>query len=964
MRASVSPRFTESPSRCRISTTLPDTTLFTSTLTSGCTLPTSVTFTWTSATSALPTFTGSFASGFLPVAFIATNVMTIATARTMIDHTASFFLRFPLIELSSIRYCERKRPRRGKVSGCDRRCPPRSPRPMKRPASLLFAAALLCVPLAADQSLFRNAMIGYGGGSVIDMKTADVNHDGKADVILVQEFGATGVSALITLLGNGDGTYRPPVKTPIATPGLIAVADLDGDGQIDLVLNRQYSVLETYRGNSDGSFTLRSTQNAANIITGTAMILTDLNGDGKLDLIGAMGVSGNFQTPLVTFLGKGDGTFAPGITQPGPYTESMNDIAIGDFNGDGRTDVIESSFRDQRIATGKGDGSFNAPVTITSETSRAVVAGDFNGDGKLDYISTGLPTSLHLGNGNGTFTNGVTYNIGETVRPVAVDFDGDGKLDLVAPGNDLVAVMHGNGDGTFTAQSYVATSTFLLVADFDGDHHPDVLAASFPGLILLHGNGDGTLRAYRKSFLGSGSAGGQLQFDFIGIAAADFNGDGKPDVVSRYGGIVLMLNTGDSGFGPPRLVAPSDDVNKPLVFATGDVNGDGRADIVVAGSKLQAYLGNGDGTFTPAAPVVIPTYFRLLLADMNGDGKLDAVLTRWDINGQLLLGNGDGTFGAPTQLPGRPAQIADFNGDGRADFASNEVSNGYTMYRNNGNATFTAGTTVPNTVGALAVGDFNGDGKIDLVEEQYSSYIRMRLGKGDGTFTDLPLFNVAQLPGGAFADEAVTADFDGDGKLDLAFSNQVMLGNGDGTFRAIVPCVVSRTWSDLAATDVDGNGSADLLLLDPQNWAVNVLLTRTAAGGTTPLSLALTSSRSSVHFQEPFSVATAATTASSSILWGGVTIKVDGAFYGFAPWSDYSALLTVVHRALGEHEVTAEFIGDDVFSAARVSLVQSVLKLDSSIGIAASPNTSQQGQPTRISTGITARQQNAGPIPP
>src|SRR3954454_15193508 len=226
MRASVSPRFTESPSRCRISTTLPDTTLFTSTMTSGCTFPTSVTFTWMSATSALPTFTGSFTSGFFADAFMATNVMTIATASTMIDQTASFFLRFPLIELSSNRYCERKRPRSAKVSGCDRRYTLGSHRPMKLPVPLLFAAALVCVPLAADQALFRNAMIGYGGGSVIDMKTADVNHDGKADVILVQEFGATGVSSLITLLGNGDGTFRTPVKTPIATPGLIAVADL------------------------------------------------------------------------------------------------------------------------------------------------------------------------------------------------------------------------------------------------------------------------------------------------------------------------------------------------------------------------------------------------------------------------------------------------------------------------------------------------------------------------------------------------------------------------------------------------------------------------------------------------------------------------------------------------------------------------------------------------------------------
>ena len=174
-----------SPHRCRISTTLPDTTLFTSTLTSGWTLPTSVTFTWMSATSALPTFTGSLASGFLPVAFMATNVMTIATARTMIDHTASFFLRFPLIDAPRIRCCQinvREGQRFQAVTA-----PILTTQSMKRSLPLLLAAALFCATLSAEQSPFRNASISYGGGSVLDMKAADVNHDGKQDVILLQK---------------------------------------------------------------------------------------------------------------------------------------------------------------------------------------------------------------------------------------------------------------------------------------------------------------------------------------------------------------------------------------------------------------------------------------------------------------------------------------------------------------------------------------------------------------------------------------------------------------------------------------------------------------------------------------------------------------------------------------------------------------------------------------------------------
>jgi hypothetical protein len=107
---------------------------------------------------------------------------------------------------------------------------------MTRAFPLLIAVALVCVPLAADQALFRNAMIGYGGGSVSDIKTADINHDGKPDIVMLQAFGATNVQSFITLFGNGDGTFRAPVKTPITSPGSpMAIGDLDGDGNADLV---------------------------------------------------------------------------------------------------------------------------------------------------------------------------------------------------------------------------------------------------------------------------------------------------------------------------------------------------------------------------------------------------------------------------------------------------------------------------------------------------------------------------------------------------------------------------------------------------------------------------------------------------------------------------------------------------------------------------------------------------------
>jgi adhesin/invasin len=841
---------------------------------------------------------------------------------------------------------------------------------MKPPATVLLATALICAPLLADQALFRNASISYGGGAVLDMKAADVNHDGKQDVILLQKAEGKVDCRLITLFGNGDGTFRDPVKTPVTAQGSIAAGDLDGDGNVDVVLSGSDQIfIEVYRGNSDGSFTLRSTKKPANIYTGGNLILTDLNGDGKLDLISQYG-------RIITFRGNGDGTFADGVMQPGPYNNGWFDIVAGDFNGDGKTDVLASTSYDGQIVwSGNGDGSFNAPTYVSIDGSM-VAPGDFNGDGKLDYLSIDPANGwafVHISKGNGTFIAGANYLTGVNSRVFAIDFDGDGKLDVVAAGKELVTVMRSNGDGTFALNHYVAKATALVIADFDGDHHLDLLTGANtelyrfnggylqnsyadPVLNLLHGNGDGTLAAYRKSFLGRNATGsGSHQSSVRGIAVADFNGDRKPDVVSRNDGIIVMLNRGDGGFGSPLPLEVPPGVEAPLGFATGDVNRDGKADIVVVGSHVWTYLGNGDGTFHSAAPgVLLPYYFygyynRLTLKDMNGDGTLDAIIFSPAPYGsgeaRLLLGNGDGTFAGPILLPRVPDQIADFDGDGLPDFASNTNSYGYTFLHNNGNGTFTAGTTVRDR-SAIAVGDFNNDGKPDLIDG------RMRLGKGDGTFTDLPL----QFPSGSSLAQTVTADFDGDGNLDLAFQNEVMLGNGDGTFRALIPCVLTDPWPELAAADIDGNGSDDLLLLDSTNAAVNVLLTRRTALGTTPLSFTETTSLSTLHPGETVTVTIRASTSSTFVPLGTVRIDADGAFAGFATLKDGIGSLTWAPQSVGEHTITASYVGDDVFAAGSTAVTRTAVKLDSKLNLSRDPASPQVQQLTTLFPSVSPQQ--------
>jgi hypothetical protein len=882
---------------------------------------------------------------------------------------------------------------------------------LKFPAPLLIATALLCAPLAAEQSLFRNASIGYGGGVVLDTKAADVDHDGKQDVILFQAVsGSQSACSIITMFGNGDGTFRPPVKTPLASCGSIAADDLDGDGNVDVVLSGYDRLIEIYRGNRDGSFTLRSTKNKAGSILygGANLLLSDLNGDGKLDLI----IPAACCKLTETFRGNGDGTFADSVLQP-DFVTGLSDVVAGDFDGDGRTDILVSTccgdwptyYGRHSLVTGRGDGNFNAPAVLSTDGGVAV-AGDFNGDLKADYMSMGAPNGfafVHMGKGDGTFTTGATYITGAISRAFPVDLDGDGTLDIVAAGKNIVTVMRGNGDGTFVVNSYVAKPPALnfgiaatfVIADFDGDHHLDVLAGSDATLTFLHGNGDGSLAGYRKAFLETtetvGAETGRIPESLEGLAVADFNGDGKPDVLSMPSGIVIMFNRGDGGFGPPLPLAisngaPANDPSEKVYTGTcapGDVNLDGKADIVVLQERVKThgsessyshevmtYLGNGDGTFRSTRPTTVDEFFNhLVLKDVNGDGRLDALIFWTGIfnnHARLLFSNGDGTFSLPIALPRNPDLIADFNGDGFADYVTNVGSAlvGYVLLTNNhGNGTFKDDILETWNRRPIAVGDFNHDGKPDLVDAgYYPGTARMRLGNGNATFTDLPRFT---LEGIQDSTKTVTADFDGDGNLDLAFENQVMLGKGDGTFRELVACVAARPpFSDyekrpsveLAAADIDGNGSDDLLILDKANVAVSTLLTRTTAAGTTPLFLSTSTSMPTLHPGESVIVTVAASISTMNVPSGGIRIEDNGVLAAFATWNAGSASIAVAPPSTGNHTITASYLGDDVFAGASAAVTQTAVKLDTQLQLLFYPRAPQVHGRTQVTADIFPKQ--------
>ena len=307
-------------------------------------------------------------------------------------------------------------------------------------------------------------------------------------------------------MGNGDGTFQPPVQ--------YAVGD------------QPYSI-----------------------------VAADFNHDGNLDLA----VANSLSTYVSILMANGDGTFPPATQSPAMGYPGF--VTVGDFNGDGISDLLAVSYANPckciGVLFGNGDGTFQNPViTQPSFGFQTVGVGDFNGDGKLDVVTSGQvaaksTVNILLGNGDGTFRDGASYKGDRSPVSIAVgDFNGDHKLDFAVANFEGVGigVWMGNGDGTFRPAVNYATSfpTWVTAARFSGSGEVDLVAAnSTGGVSVLLGNGDGTFQP--GAFYPGGT------WDSY-AAVGDFNGDRRPDLVitdhyaSDY--VITLLNTGVVSFSP------------------------------------------------------------------------------------------------------------------------------------------------------------------------------------------------------------------------------------------------------------------------------------------------------------------------------------------------------------------------------------------------------------------------------
>ena len=629
------------------------------------------------------------------------------------------------------------------------------------------------------------------------------------------------------------GRPLPPPSTGLDQAWDHALADLDGDGILDLATARfSGNVVELRYVGALGVFGPPVNVAVADGPSGIAA--GDVDGDGRPDLV-ACSTGGAGAISLLR--NRGDGTFE---RHDFPAGGGARFCALGDLDGDGRPDLVLSYTTDARIAVAHNTGGgFAAPVFYASRRAPNNLAlADLDGDGRLDVVALCSP-------------NGVGAS--------------DPELD-----RGSVMVYPGAGDGTLGAPVTYATGIFpldLVVADLDGDGRQDVAVAAFEdeAIAILRNDGTGALMPRRLVPLGNRP---------VSLAAGDLDGNGTVDlVVNRYyEDVVVLRNDGQAGFAAPeiyaitsqelaladadgdgvldlydaafwpqvvlqranQLVAPS-----RIPFAGGsrvtlaDLDGDGHPEAVVGPSELFGdgaliVRGRADGGFGSPEGILIPATQPLAVGDVDGDGDIDLV---YDGRGAVIVRRnlGDGSFGieeriATDGLSAPAPTLADLDGDGDLDLvvASGFGLAGVQVYWNDGRGTFQSGPGLGVGGNATVVGAVTGSGRPDIVVvDRLHSTLSVLQGHVDGSFE---LF--ATLPAPLSPISVLIADVTQDGRADIVvgglgplstFAPSIRIYPGrDHGLGAAIDLASPVAPSDLAVADLDADGRRDLLAINGQ----------------------------------------------------------------------------------------------------------------------------------------------------
>ena len=739
---------------------------------------------------------------------------------------------------------------------------------------------------------FTDQPVGTASGSVVySLAAADVDGDGDLDVVAGFQSGA------VTWFKNdgGGGFTGQPVGTVSGFVNSLAAADVDGDGDLDVVVAAADGLggggVVWYANDGDGGFTGQPVGTTAGNLTSLAA--ADVDGDGDLDVVaGLFGFGGG---GVVWFEHDGDGGFTdqPAITTAG----NVLSLAAADVDGDGDLDVVAGLGSAVRWLENDGDGGFtDQPVgTASGSVVYSLAAADVDGDGDLDVVA-GLSSNGGVvwfeNDGEGDFAGQqrVGTTAGNVFSLAAADVDGDGDLDVVAglvsnggvvwfeqtapsfaltqadPANAAFDVARGaNVGATFDAdldQSTVSTNTFTVrgsqTGERDGafsfagsgltfdpaqDFKPGevVTVTATSGITSAAGT---SLTPYAWQFsaqseAGPGTFGDQQVISTsadgaTSVYAADLDGDGLLDVLSASFGddkIAWYPNEGGGAFGSEQVITTS--ANSARSVYAADVDGDGDVDVLSASrddDKIAWYENTGGGVFDPEQQVITTSAARarsVYAADVDGDGDVDVLSASSRDNKIAWYPNeGSGTFGdqqvISTSADGATSvYAADVDGDGDLDVLSASFNdNKIAWYVNTGRGVFDPKQQVITTSAALAwsvyAADIDGDGDVDVLSASVNDdKIAWYENTGGGVF-DPEQQVITTSADAAFS--VYAADVDGDGDVDVLSASGVddkiawYANDGTGVFgdQQVITTSADDARSVYAA-DMDGDGDLDVL---------------------------------------------------------------------------------------------------------------------------------------------------------
>jgi hypothetical protein len=556
--------------------------------------------------------------------------------------------------------------------------------------------------------------------------------------------------------------------------------------------------------------------------TASGGALGDLDGDGDLDLV----VTSTGGGADVCFSGDGAGWWS--VAQSFGTTDSR-DVALGDLDGDGDLDAVVAAGGANLVWTNDGQGNLvDSGLRLGASDSLAVLLADLDGDGDLDLAfgnGSNQVDTIWWNDGAGSFTDSGQALCGSTSAALAAgDLDLDGDLDLVVAvhgANSCVLLNDGTGQFSLGVVVTLTDAQDVALGDLNGDGRLDAFFAALGQSEVMLGDGQGGFGP-TWDYLGNN--------DHRAVCLIDLDGDGDLDgVTAKYlDSERFWLNDGNARFKEdPRRGRPDNSTD----VLVGNVDGDGDLDLVLVNDlhAHRTYRSSLAGGQPSASLVDSGTSLgdwvsgRAAAGDVDGDGDLDLIVPDRTGTVGVLLGDGAGALEPGTSFgdtDGRGGALFDADQDGDLDYLQWIGDPGTiidVLWLGDGNGGFSA---APVTLGAdtLPAGDLDRDGDDDLVVVGATQF---EVWDGDGAGGFSPSGQTGTTSGLV---QWAFGDLDSDGDLDMVYARdtdlQIWAGDGAGGLSLATTITPGGVTADLSVTDYDCDGDSDLVVATDQGLAM------------------------------------------------------------------------------------------------------------------------------------------------